>query len=66
VQATQLMPRAQLEARRAELVHGIDELSYVVAAMLEQAGAPPDEKMAAWHVLGVRVDEELTKENAAA
>jgi len=68
VEATQLMPKAAWEARRAELVHGIDELSYVVAAMLERAGAPPDPKLGASHHLGIRVvdDAELTGDVAAA
>jgi hypothetical protein len=66
VESTQPMPKAQLEVRCAELERGIDELSYIVATALEQAGAPPDAKMEARHVLGVRVDAEATQEGVAA
>ena len=54
------------DERRIALEHAIDELSYVVAAMLEQSGAPPDVLMAPWHVLGVRVEEGFEQEDAAA
>jgi hypothetical protein len=56
---TRAQPLSQAEhaERRGELEHAIDELSYVVAALLERTDLPPDEKMAPWHHLGVRVAE---------
>ena len=60
------MSAAAHAARRSELEHAIDEISYVVAVLLEQAGAPPDALIAAWHVLGVLVEEESFASGAVA
>ena len=56
VEATQPMPRKELEKRRAELPNQIDELSYTVAALRDKAGLPPDQNMSPWHYLGVRTE----------
>jgi hypothetical protein len=45
-------------AKAADLQNAIDEISYMTAARLDQAGEPPDPLMAPWHVLGVRLAEE--------
>jgi hypothetical protein len=66
VNAEQPLSAHEHAARRAALEHAIDELSYVVAALNDQAGAPPDVLMAPWHVLGVRLDATESEGAAAA
>lgn len=56
--------RAQVQARRDELVNQIDELSYVVACLLCKSGGLPDARMEARHVLGVRLAENTEKQIA--
>jgi hypothetical protein len=58
IQATQPMGKLELEARRDTLTREIDELSYVVAELLDRAGEAPDPLMAPHHILGVRTKED--------
>jgi hypothetical protein len=61
IERAQPLSQAEHAARRREIEHAIDELSYSVAALSEQA----DPLMAPWHVLGVRTVEEETAPAAA-
>ena len=56
---------AELEAARIELTSQIDELFYVVAALLDRAGATPDPQMQPQHILGVRCEGASAHEAAA-
>jgi hypothetical protein len=65
VMKVQPLSASEHAGRCRELEQAIDELSYVVAALLAEAGAPPDPLMAPWHLVGVRV-ESFVQEGAAA
>jgi hypothetical protein len=63
IQSNLPMPKLELEKRIAELPHEIDELSYVVASLLEAVGHPPDPLMSPPHWLGVRLAQDAPPAN---